>query len=50
MKEKKILLDGLRSLDEYCDENRNMMNEIISIENELREKFSKLNVIKNYSI
>ena len=45
MKEKKILLDGLRSLDEYCDENRNMMNEIISIENELREKFSKLNVI-----
>lgn len=44
-KEKDILLNGLKFLEEYCDANRNTMNEIVSVENDLREKFSKLDVI-----
>ncbi len=44
-KEKDILLNGLKFLEEYCDANRNTMNEIVFVENDLREKFSKLDVI-----
>lgn len=44
-KEKDILLNGLKFLEEYCEVNRNIMNEIVSVENELRERFSKLDII-----